>query len=136
MATKKEVLTPEDFKRQLEEGRNKFGNIVVKSDLYLMGLKVNGDLCLSDICVEGSLGLMDTRVRQNLHLLNATIQGNLLLAGTIVEGEFFLENTTVKGEVFCGGDPALALQCFLFFGSKVHLQTSACRQVFGKLLGD
>lgn len=123
------IISLEEFFRKLRNGESsKFHDVVVDGTLNLSNCSIKNNLGLRNVAVRGDLYLNGITVEGDLlELENTTVDGDLYLGEISVGQSITLKNTTVKGEIFCT-DPVLALQCFLYFGKKVHLPTKILRE--------
>jgi len=119
-------MTPEEFTKELEGGRRDFRGITVWGGLDLENITVKGDLDLREVTVQGDFYLVHATLKGNLDLTNARVKGDLDLSHGL-EGTLYLESFEVKGQIFCGNNLPLAIQCFLYFGGRVHINTKAAR---------
>lgn len=147
-----------DFRNVVVEGDLRLTGAMIEECLLLRGAAVKGHLHfynvtikekldMTNVVVKGYLQLLDVRVERGFCLRGAKVEGDFVLCKVMIlkerfdlvnaelEGSFSPWDITVEGQVDCGDNAALALQCFLYFGSRVVLSSDVCQRLIEKLLG-
>jgi hypothetical protein len=103
------ILSAEQVKKEIEQGKTKFQGVTIKGNLYLAGetfndfyfsdINLDGDLCFTLSTIRGFVNFYQTRIEGETSFKESILKGRLFATGCLFRNGFTFEEGTSEDEV-------------------------------------